>query len=87
MLVKGAGIDHVIVRYQHRSWTGPPTALSLAGGTNAASLHHDVQTMDLHASQIQGFFDIPVDKYVIPSFARPMPARPHARGKFKTKRR
>ncbi|GAA5954132.1 hypothetical protein JCM8115_003319 [Rhodotorula mucilaginosa] len=33
MLVKGAGIDHVI-------------------------------TMDLHASQIQGFFDIPVDKYL-----------------------
>lgn len=22
------------------------------------------QTMDLHASQIQGFFDVPVDKYV-----------------------
>ena len=23
-----------------------------------------LQTMDLHASQIQGFFDVPVDKYV-----------------------
>lgn len=23
------------------------------------------QTMDLHASQIQGFFDVPVDKYVV----------------------
>ncbi|GAA5876441.1 hypothetical protein JCM8547_002127 [Rhodosporidiobolus lusitaniae] len=33
MLVRGAGIDHVI-------------------------------TMDLHASQIQGFFDIPVDKFL-----------------------
>jgi phosphoribosylpyrophosphate synthetase len=22
--------------------------------------------MDLHASQIQGFFDVPVDKYVCP---------------------
>jgi phosphoribosylpyrophosphate synthetase len=28
-----------------------------------------LQSMDLHASQIQGFFDVPVDKYVI---ARPV---------------
>ncbi|GAA6048785.1 hypothetical protein JCM3770_003965 [Rhodotorula araucariae] len=43
MLVRGAGIDHVI-------------------------------TMDLHASQIQGFFDIPVDNSLPQRASRPVPA-------------
>ena len=31
-------------------------------GVQALIVHHHQQTMDLHASQIQGFFDVPVDK-------------------------
>ncbi|KAL8279748.1 hypothetical protein RQP46_007843 [Phenoliferia psychrophenolica] len=46
MMVRAAGIDHVI-------------------------------TMDLHASQIQGFFDIPVDKYAL--LPHPIPPSVHVK--------
>lgn len=41
--------------------------------------------MDLHASQIQGFFDIPVDKYVSSSLARLVAARAQTREKFQSR--
>lgn len=49
-MLREAGCDHVIVS---RSYLLPSSRESdfLSG-----------QTMDLHASQIQGFFDVPVDK-------------------------
>jgi phosphoribosylpyrophosphate synthetase len=31
-------------------------------GIRTMIAHYPLQTMDLHASQIQGFFDVPVDK-------------------------
>ena len=37
-----------------------------------------IMTMDLHADQIQGFFDIPVDHLKVkPSYALPSATRPH----------
>ncbi|PKY08120.1 phosphoribosyl diphosphate synthase, partial [Aspergillus campestris IBT 28561] len=41
---------------------GPITAKLVANMLESAGCNH-VITMDLHASQIQGFFNIPVDKY------------------------
>lgn len=49
-MIQKAGCDHIIVGSLYivfRYITG---------------LSKFVQTMDLHASQIQGFFDVPVDK-------------------------
>ena len=45
-MIQKAGCDHVIVRFILTIYV----------------LIHSVKTMDLHASQIQGFFDVPVDK-------------------------
>lgn len=50
-MLQKSGCDHVVVRFP---------SLDVREGSRAhLSLH---QTMDLHASQIQGFFDVPVDK-------------------------
>lgn len=46
-MIQRAGCDHVIV---------------CANAHQASCSLMPVQTMDLHASQIQGFFDVPVDK-------------------------
>lgn len=43
----------------------PISAKLVANMLQAAGCSH-VITMDLHASQIQGFFNVPVDKYVAP---------------------
>jgi ribose-phosphate pyrophosphokinase len=54
-MLKEAGCDHVIVSGK--------TAGSVWSEVIRRSSHCDSeQTMDLHASQIQGFFDVPVDK-------------------------
>lgn len=60
MLVRGAGIDHVIVRATSRIGKQDCERVKRADVETTPS-----QTMDLHASQIQGFFDIPVDKSVL----------------------
>ena len=46
-MIQKSGCDHVIVRYIVAS---------------RSRIYGSHQTMDLHASQIQGFFDCPVDK-------------------------
>jgi len=43
----------------------PISAKLLANMLQKAGCNHII-TMDLHASQIQGFFDVPVDKYLRP---------------------
>ena len=48
-MIQKAGCDHVIV-----CGSLCERRLTIA--------HRHLQTMDLHASQIQGFFDVPVDK-------------------------
>src|SRR6202045_3113722 len=53
--------------------TGPRTPITakLVANLIAVAGAHRVLTLDLHAGQIQGFFDIPVDNlYVAPVFAR-----------------
>jgi ribose-phosphate pyrophosphokinase len=53
--------------------TGPRTPITakLVSNLIAVAGTHRVLTMDLHAGQIQGFFDIPVDNlYVAPVFVR-----------------
>jgi len=45
----------------------PISAKLLANMLQKAGCNHII-TMDLHASQIQGFFDVPVDKYLHPNF-------------------
>lgn len=54
-MLQSGGVDHVIVGALFRSATM---------SERPAYIHRDRvhQTMDLHASQIQGFFDVPVDK-------------------------
>ncbi|PPQ80836.1 hypothetical protein CVT25_001961 [Psilocybe cyanescens] len=51
-MIQKAGCDHVIVS---------GAVLTLVS-TTAYDRYSGGQTMDLHASQIQGFFDVPVDK-------------------------
>ena len=50
-MLQKSGCDHVIVS---------STAIALYCSPSDHRWH--AQTMDLHASQIQGFFDVPVDK-------------------------
>src|ERR1700709_925264 len=53
--------------------SGPRTPISAKLGANLITEGgaNRVLTMDLHAAQIQGFFDIPVDNlYAAPTFAR-----------------
>ena len=53
--------------------TGPRTPITAKLVANLVTIAgaHRVLTLDLHAGQIQGFFDIPVDNlYVAPVFAR-----------------
>lgn len=59
-MIQQSGCDHVVV-----SWPVIQCNWCDSGCPKYADpvLMH-VQTMDLHASQIQGFFDVPVDKYV-----------------------
>ena len=63
--------------------TGPRTPISakLVANLITTAGANRVLTMDLHAGQIQGFFDIPVDNL----FATPIFAR-HARKKIKSKK-
>tara|TARA_R110000868_G_scaffold9620_4_gene47546 strand:- start:11290 stop:12216 length:927 start_codon:yes stop_codon:yes gene_type:complete len=58
--------------------TGPRTPISakLVANLITQAGAHRVLTMDLHAGQIQGFFDIPVDNlYAAPLFARDIKTR------------
>ena len=53
-MLQKSGCDHVVV--------GFPSADSSALPSYHFFFSRIHQTMDLHASQIQGFFDVPVDK-------------------------
>ena len=54
-MLQKSGCDHVVVRFF-------PTRLVLESVLTLPCSPPVHQTMDLHASQIQGFFDVPVDK-------------------------
>ncbi len=59
-MLQKSGCDHVIVSAAVVAPHPTPLAPHVLTGTSAAA----PQTMDLHASQIQGFLDVPVDKWV-----------------------
>lgn len=56
MLVS-SGVEHVIVSLLF-------FLLFMRSKSRKLTVLRSIKTMDLHASQIQGFFDVPVDKYV-----------------------
>src|ERR1700744_5322164 len=65
--------------------TGPPTPITAKLVANLMTMAgaHRVLTLDLHAGQIQGFFDIPVDNlYVAPVFVRHIPDNLSVHGKL-----
>ena len=57
-MLQKSGCDHVVVRFP--SADDLERALGRSPLVSFFTCIH--QTMDLHASQIQGFFDVPVDK-------------------------
>lgn len=58
-------------RQDRKSGPRTPISAKLVANLIAQAGAHRVLTMDLHAEQIQGFFDIPVDNlYAAPLFAR-----------------
>ena len=64
-MLQKSGCDHVIVCIPFPYTTVFPF-FRTGGRDELMFLRSRVpKTMDLHASQIQGFFDVPVDKYVL----------------------
>lgn len=58
-------------RQDRKSGPGTPISAKLVADIIVSSGAHRVLTLDLHANQIQGFFNIPVDNlYAAPVFAR-----------------
>jgi ribose-phosphate pyrophosphokinase len=67
-------------RQDRKSGPRTPISAKLVANLITEAGAHRVLTMDLHAGQIQGFFDIPVDNlYAAPLFARDIKERYHGR--------
>jgi ribose-phosphate pyrophosphokinase len=67
-------------RQDRKSGPRTPISAKLVANLITEAGAHRVLTMDLHAGQIQGFFDIPVDNlYAAPLFARDITERYHGR--------
>src|SRR5512146_1846415 len=63
-------------RQDRKSGSRTPISAKLVANLITAAGAHRVLTMDLHAAQIQGFFDIPVDNmFAAPLFARDIQER------------
>src|SRR5690242_11804732 len=67
-------------RQDRKSGPRTPISAKLVANTITVAGANRVLTMDLHAGQIQGFFDIPVDNlYAAPLFSRDIRERYHGR--------